>query len=81
MHERAIRSCGKFNTVPSYLTFCVLYAQEPKFESQLCLSHTKADSFPYSRYGELELTPPKYMKEEPAWVSSAIRHCLSAGSA
>lgn len=33
MHEKAICRCGTFNAALSYLDFCFLYAQEPKFES------------------------------------------------
>lgn len=81
MHERAICSCRKFNTAPSYSAFCFLCTQEPKFESHLCLWRTKADSFPYTYYCKLEVTLLKNRKGEPAWVSSATRYCLSAGSA
>lgn len=81
MHGRAICSCGKFNTAPSYLAFCFLYAQEPKFESQLCLWPTKANSFPNSYYCDLAVIPLMYMEGEPAWISSAIRYCLSVESA
>lgn len=64
MHERAICSCGKFNSAPSYLAFCFLCTQKPKSESQLCLWHTKADSFPDSCCCKLEVTQLKNSKGE-----------------
>lgn len=40
----------------------------------------KVDSFLYFYYCKLELTLWKHMSGEPAWVSAAIRYCLSVGS-